>query len=94
MDAPASGKHAKEVTEGIYIGATLGGLFFPLANILLCFSHLIEPRALPNMHAHLLTKMDSRERAYGKVSRSYYGLVTTPFLTPRGISVYVWLGPP
>ena len=41
------------------------GLCFHLVSHLVLFPSLIRPRALPDMHAHLLAKVDFSEEAYG-----------------------------
>ena len=52
--------------------------------ILLCLvlsPYLIYLRVLPCEHVHLLAKVDSSKEAYVWVDITYYGVVSSPFLT-------------
>ena len=75
----------------------LPGLCLPLANYPVLFLTpdwsvlFLTHRTLPNMHAHLLAKMDSRAKGSGMVS----GLMAwhpPPFLTPSSFTAHVQLG--
>ena len=52
-------------------GGNLPGFVFLWPIALLCFSHSIEARALPDMCAHLLAKMDFSMRTYGKINMGW-----------------------
>ena len=48
-------------------------LCFHLANYLVLSFYPTGPRALPDLHAHLLAKMDSKAEHCRKVIQNYYG---------------------
>lgn len=56
------------------------------------FLFLAGPRAFPDIHVHVLAKMDSRAKGYGKVIRTYCGLASPLFLTQKGLSMHMELG--